>query len=357
MGFDASKLGAMITASQDQKVIKGVQKSKDPDFPVFGTPLNEDVLLYIPKTNMVVDENGEQLQILHSVIHDYKEGKAFGSTRCIRGLNDEVYKELGYDGDCPFCKAMNECWDLYNKKIALKAKEVHLEKNSDGSWDDPNNLLEPFKKAYMREMAINQPTEYVTFPIVVIPKAPNSAKPAEDAMEKMKVYWLHWRKQRYEEKLIKPLDSLEENPGHPAGLVWLAKYTYDTKGQKPDPMLAAKNASYSICQNQTIFKDLIIKAEEMAKPFTLIKAVETVIAVDFLSSDDMKKKVDTIMKDTRAKLAVLSSDKEEVKAIASNAEKALEQFAVTGVSDAPNTGEVNTQNNTGDLGVSPVKFD
>lgn len=360
MGFDVTKLEAMVAQSQSQKVVKGVQKSTDPAFPVFGTPVNEDVLMYIPRVNMVTDEEGETMAVLNSVLHDYKGNNSWGSMRCIKGLNNEVFSELGYDGDCPVCKALNECWALYNKKIDLKAKELGLSKNADGSWDDPEDKLAPYRKTFMDEMAINQPTEYVTFPIVVIPKAPNAAKPVDDWKKEAKAYWLHWRKQRYEEKILKQLDSLDENPGHPAGLMWLAKYTYDTKGGKAEPMLAAKNASYSICQNQSKFEEVNAYCETLAKDFTLTKAVETVIAVNFLDTNAIDKKVDTVMKDTRAKLAVLGNGG-EVKAIATNintaAENTLADFGADTKASAPaqTTAPVNTADD--DMGVSPVQFE
>lgn len=362
MGFDASKLGQMIAASQGQKVIKGVQKTKDPDFPVFGTPVDKDILIYIPRTNITSDENGETMGVLHSVIHDYKEGRQFGSLRCIKGLDNEVFSELGYDGECPLCKALNECWALYNQYVDLKAKQLNLKKNADGTYDDPEELLKPYKEQYRKEMAINQPTEYVTFPIVVIPKAPAAAKPAEGWEKEAKAYWLHWRRERYEEKILKQLDSLDENPGHPAGLIWLAKYTYDTKGAKADPMLAAKNATYSICQNQSKFEDVMRKGEELAREFTIQKAVETVIAVDFKSVNEIERKLSSIMKDTRNKLAILSgggADSTANKAIENDAEKALEQFGVTDVKDTPNEAPADNGGDLGvdDMGASPVKFD
>lgn len=300
--FDASKLNAMLNASQGQVAVHGVQRSIDPKFPMFQIPVDTDVIVYFPRTNLIQTENGEDMQVVSSVLHNVLNGKFYSKVRCIKGLDADVFKDFGYDGSCPICDAQAECWDLAQLKIEKRAKEMG--RNPDDDAEDMKNM----RSTIRGEMAIKSTDNFVTLPIVVIPKAEKRAAPAENALEDMKAYFVTWSKKVYTDMVLSALETLEENPGHPAGLFFVGKYTYDTKGKKPNARDAAREAQYLLLQNQKSCKGLIEKAEELAKDFTLVKAIEVLTEEQFMPMEDIQKMVNRTMKDTRRLLAVLNKE-------------------------------------------------
>ena len=91
-------IAQMKAKSKDQEVKRGYSPTYDSDFPMFRTPVNEDILVYLPLTNVVEGDNGEELDLLEAYLHDYKEGTMYGQVRCINGLTGGIFEEvLGYD--------------------------------------------------------------------------------------------------------------------------------------------------------------------------------------------------------------------------------------------------------------------
>ena len=305
-------LSGLVKGTVGQEVSRGARLTDDPNFPVFQTPVNEDILVYFPKTNVVSNENGETMEVLESHIHDYKKGQAFGRMRCINGLQgNEFFDALGYDGTCPACEAVGECWELYNKKLAAEAKRLGVDPQN-----DPTNVLKTIKENIRSEMDMKGAEEYVTFPIVIIPQKVKMI-PADDAAKNLKCVFVTWRKKRYQDSILAALDTLRNNPGHPAGLFWYWKFTYDTQGKQPTAMLAAKNAKYSVITDAADMQSLIPACEEKAKDFTNIKAAEVIVANQFMYKDDIIEEVDKIMAKTRT----------------------FNELAGAGISDAPALGE------------------
>ena len=103
---DISLIAQLNAQAEGQKIKKGNSKTIDPRFPVFKTPINEDILVYIPKTNVVVTENGEEMKVLSAYLHTYRNGNYYGQLRCINGLAGGVFDQLGYDGVCPACEQL-----------------------------------------------------------------------------------------------------------------------------------------------------------------------------------------------------------------------------------------------------------
>lgn len=299
--IDPSMLSGLVQGSMTQEVQKGNKRTSDPKFPVFSTPVNEDILVYIPRTNVISTENGEEMQVLPALIHDAKIGKAFTSLRCISGLVGGFYDQLGYDGACPACDGMAEVWDLYNAKMAAEAKRLNIDLQN-----DPNDAMKPTRENILREMDLKNPEEFVTFPICIIPTKARFT-PTDDAEKNIKTVFVHWRRKRYEEKILGGLNSLMNNPGHPAGLFWFWKFSYNTEGKQATPMNSAKNATYTpISQGDSVaFQKFVSICEESAKEFTLLKAAEVVIANQFLFKDDIEADVNRVLAKTRQQLEAI----------------------------------------------------
>lgn len=327
--IDPSMLAGLVEGSMSQEVKKGSSKSIDPNFPVFSTPVNEDIIVYIPKVNVISTENGEEMSVLPALIHDAKIGKQFKSIRCIHGLTGGFYDQLGYDGSCPSCEGMAEVWELYNAKMAAEAKRMGVDLQN-----DPNDTMKPIREKLLRDMDLKGAEEFVTFPICIIPTKARFT-PADNAEQEIKTVFVQWRKKRYEEKIIKGLDSLINNPGHPAGMFWFWQFTYDAKGKQHTAMDSARNARYSPINDPGFaetFNRFIPICEEQAKEFTILKAAEVVVANQFSFKEDIEAEVGKVLAKTRNQLEVIKLGGTEALAIEggqpASAENALANFGV-----------------------------
>lgn len=296
---DASLLAGLVQGAEGQEIVKGARKSTDPNFPVFTTPVNENILVYIPRTNVVAGENGEMMKLLETHIHDFKRGKGYGQLRCINGLVNPVFNTLGYDGVCPACEGMKEVWDLYNIKLAEEAKRLGVDPQN-----DPTNLLQGAKTRIAQEMDLSNAVEYVTFPIVIIPTS-GKMQPTEDALQNLKVVFVQWKKKRYNESIVSALEALMDNPGHPAGMFWMWNFSYDTQGKQANARDSAKNAKYiPITESKALAKlnNFIEACENASAEFTLVKAAEVVVSNQFMYKEDLQAEVDKVLAKTRQML-------------------------------------------------------
>lgn len=295
--IDPTMLAQLVSGSQGQEIQNGTPRTTDPNFPLFATPVNQDIMVYIPKTNVRVDESGEVMDVLKSHLHSIKLGRSNQLLRCINGLSgNEAFDYLGYDGTCPACEGMQEVWELYNMKYAQEAKRLGIDPEN-----DPNDTLKETRTKLLGEQAMKPAEAYVTFPVAILPSV-SKFVPKENADDEVKVVFVQWREQRYKDAILGGIDSLPTNPGHPAGLLWLWKFSYDTKGKQPTAMLSAKNAKYTPVQDSAtvaLFQHYMNVAEEKAKEFTIIKAAEVIVSNQYLFRDEIAEKVDKVLVQTR----------------------------------------------------------
>ena len=342
----------LIAARSSQTVSKPFG-STDSKFPLFKTPVGENLLVYIPKLNVIDNGDGTETNVLlHSATHKYNTGKQFGDITCITGfpMDNPVAEVLGYVGHtCPACDAISECWDLVNAKTNALAKQMGIDPQN-----DREERLKPSRQKFMQEMAIQRSVEQVTFPIVVLPAKNN--RPTEDAMEKMQGYFVTMSKQRYQEKVCAGLDALYENPGHIAGRWMTWKFIYDTKGAQPNARDAAKNAQFLIIDNSAAINALqpyVAKAEEIGAEFTNEKALEVLTALEPQSYDEILTATNRVMKDTRNTLAAMEAGNAAA-ALPNSTEQALAAFgAVAEAVESTGSEEAST---SGDLGVTDHRF-
>ena len=146
---DVNLLAQLNAGAEKQEVKKGgFSRTTDPNFPVFSTPVNKDILVYIPMTNVVSTENGSEMKLLNVHTHTYREGNYTGMLRCISGLEGGIYSEvLGYDGSCPACEAVKDCWSLYNRKMEAEAQKLGVDPQN-----DTGEVLKSVRRKILDEM-------------------------------------------------------------------------------------------------------------------------------------------------------------------------------------------------------------
>lgn len=303
--IDPSKLQGMVNSARAQEAKGGFSLTEDPNFPIMPTPVNKKVLIYIPTVGLSVDEGGvANWDILNALVHRYKAGQYTQTVRCIHGLmGNEVFDEFGYDGNCPACDATAEGWKLYNAKLDYVAAMKGIDRQADTA-----DLLKDDRKKANEERVMDGSEEFLVFPVVEIPWDAKNQCPDATAMEGMKSYFVYWRKDRYEDSLMKQVGSLIPAPNHPAGLFWLWDFTYDTGGKQANARDSAKNASYAIIQSPQLIQQwepLKQRAEEISQEFTLYKAAEVIIPVQFPTKAELTRQVAGLMNRTRTILARL----------------------------------------------------
>lgn len=279
---------AMISASAAQEAPNNASKVWDSDFPLMQTPLNRKVLVYIP-----ADVEERKVELL---IHDTHKGKMFGQARCINGLS-VGFEQAGYTGECPYCKATEAAWELYNFKLDQKAKELGVSRDN-----DPDELLKGTKENLLKEMAVRNADKYICFPIVLLP-CDNLGNLDVNSQEPLKAVYVLWRKQRYDDKFsVDVLDGRES----PAGTFERWSFTYDTKGQQPNAMQSAKALTVKILEKADILAQLTpyqAGCEQVVAPFTQAKAIDNIKALNFYPYADVEADAEACIKPTRAILA------------------------------------------------------
>lgn len=304
---DVSLLSQLNAAAEGQEIKRGgFSRTTDPNFPVFATPVNKDILVYIPMTNVVQTENGSDMKLLSVHTHTYREGQYTSMMRCISGLDAPIYSEaLGYDGTCPACDAVRECWQLYNVKLEAEAKRLGIDPQN-----DTGDILKSARRKILDEMDMKSPEEYVTFPIVVIPTG-EKFQPIPDFMKNLQPQFVVWTKKRYERNIVGAMDSMMNNPGHPGGMFWIWKFTYDTGGKQANARDSAKNARYMPVTDGDFLKAMSkVKPalEQAAAGFTNEKASEVILSNQFLFKEDLEAKVNKIMAKTRSLLSLSETE-------------------------------------------------
>ena len=316
---DVNLLAQLNAGAEKQEVKKGgFSRTTDPNFPVFSTPVNKDILVYIPMTNVVSTENGSEMKLLNVHTHTYREGNYTGMLRCISGLEGGVYSEvLGYDGTCPACEAVKDCWALYNRKMEAEAKKLGVDPQN-----DTGEVLKSVRRKILDEMDMKGTEEYVTFPIVIIPTQEKPIKPTPAALKNLQVQFVVWTKKRYEKNILGALESLMNNPGHPGGMFWIWKFSYDTAGKQANARDSAKNAKYMPITDANFLNAMApgkAALEQAAAAFTNEKASEVVISNQYMYKEDLDEKVNKIMAKTRNLLSLSEAESLGAPALGANA--------------------------------------
>ena len=286
----------MLNAAGEQEAASGSTKVWSSEFPLFPTPINRKVLVYIPK-----DFEERKVECL---IHDIRKGKAYGQARCINGLQ-AGFEAFNYTGECPYCQVTADAWELYNLKLDQKAAELGIDRQNDA-----DGLLKGAKENQLKEMAVKNSDKYIAFPIVVLPCS-DAGELLPNDPNGVKAYYVLWRKSRFDEKFS--ADTLDGRDS-PAGTFERWSFTYDTKGQQPTAMLSAKALTVKILEKPSQLEQLnpfVPACEKVVEPFTALEAVDNIKALNFYTYEDVQKDADACIKSTRAILAAAQSLKGE----------------------------------------------
>lgn len=288
--IDVSQLNeTMLAAASSQEAQGGASKVWDNNFPLMPTPINRKVLIYFPK-------NFDQL-ITEPTIHDIHRGRAFEMHRCVRDLSTG-FEAFGYTGECPYCKATEASWALYNAKLDAKARELGIDRNN-----DPEDLLKATRETLLREMAVKNAEKYIVFPVVQIP-SDDAGNPDLSGTNPVQPYFVMWRKDRYLKKLAN--SEVLEDAASPAGMFMRWSFTYDTKGKQATAMDSAREMTCKVLDKPDMLAKLnafVEACEVAAAPFTPLKAIDNIKALNFYEYADIEASAEATIKPTKQVLA------------------------------------------------------
>lgn len=327
-------------ASHNQTGKRVTVRSTDPvNFPVFETPINKKVLVYVPNHRVTNAEGAEEMRMDKGAFHAVISGGQYMSLRCYSGIYNE---EEGYDGSCPLCDTQNDIWELYRKEYASIAKAKGIDPDN-----DPEDLLKPVRQELTRNMVVKAPEVWYTFPIVVIECEEGTTNPkiGEDNKLKFQPMWYSIRESTYIDKWAKAFETMADSPTHPAGNWFVLNFTYTPKSGKHDKMGSARALQVGCKQMSSDYVQWADYFNKLTEEWDAFKAQETVIANQYYDLEDVKKMADEAMKPVRQKLEIFElKEQTGVGAIAqtNNAQQALAGF-----------GNVTEQSGT-DAGAAPA---
>ena len=278
-----------------QETPQAQPKSVDPiNYPVWGIPVGKKALIYVPK-HIVQDAEGvDRLRMDNPLLHYITIGKRYPVYRCINGLISEAH---GLNGTCPLCEGSSEPWDLANKIIEQKCKQQGLD-----PADTENKDVKSIRSSAFSDRAVKDAVRHFTFPIVVFDTLNDDGKTFvkdEEGGYKYKIYWYDCSDTIWNDKWLKALEAMEDEPTHPGGMFFLLNYIYQTKNNQPQNARdAARNLTISprTIKGSEAMRDMLDKQTEGWDP---IKARQTIYANMIYSEADLQGVADEALENTR----------------------------------------------------------
>ena len=296
--FTEEQLAVADKTLREQKTTTVAEKSLDPEnFPVHDTPVNKKEFVYVPNLVDVDADGNETFRMDVAKLHSIQDGRRFQKIRCIAG--SEMTK-LGYSGTCPFCEVTSDCWDLANEIINDRCAQKGL----DPANKDDDEVMAIRREAF-NSRAVQNPTDYYTFPIVVIETDPNDIKKFvrdENGHTIYKIMWYSISENSYKEKWLTALESMEDEPSHPGGHCFVLNYTYTVpKNSQPNKRDSARNMKV-IPKKMNGFEEAAKKFDELAAAWTPQKARETVVDNILAEEEDLREEALKIAQPIRDKI-------------------------------------------------------
>ena len=292
-----------------QTITRTTPKSLDPkNYPVFDIPVGKRVLIYVPNHVVESEDGVEELRMDKPHIHTLQEGKRFHYYRCIANLvlSDTNGNQI-YDGVCPFCEGTSIPWDVANANIKHKCARAGLD-----AEDRENSQVKAIRVAEFSNRVIKEPTQYYTFPIVVISTANDDGKSVvkdEKGNPILTPMWYHISATQYSKKWEPTLEGIEDEPLHPGGRFFTLSYVYDTKGKEANKRDSAQNLNV-IARNLKGSDKLKAICDKMTESWTPEKAQEVVVTNLLYSESDLKKIVDDALEGPKNMLSLLKASEE-----------------------------------------------
>lgn len=334
----------MITkASLMQTGRSSVDKSYDPNYPVFEIPVNQKVLAYIPNHTVMDEDGGVGMRMSSIVAHPVIDGRSFADIRCIA---DSHVASLGHDGSCPLCNATGVAWNLYNKQYADIARSKGVAVDA----PEAQELLKADRSELVRNRVVKEGERWFIFPIVVVECEEGTLTPKKDAQGQIHgtPMWYQIREQTYTDKWLTGLDTVEapdgSTPTHPAGLWAVLNFTYTPKSGTHNKRDSARNLKVSYKTMADGYDAWATHFDDLTKDWDVVKADETLAICAVRDMNEMQELADTLLKPVNDKLAMYELAGSGVAAPAgipsapsapSSPESALANFGATPV--APST--------------------
>lgn len=337
--FSADELQSITQASAQQTGSMKVQRSYDPAYPVFEVPVNSKVLAYVPNHTVTSPDGIVSLRMDKFAAHSCQSGRSYQKVRCTQGI---VAPTLGLDGSCPFCDALPDVWDLVHKDYSSMVRAKGGNPDDDASRETYKNDYYAAKK----NMAISQPSVYVTFPIVVIEcevrngMATSTPKKNPDGTITGTVMWYSCMYKTYEEKWLKALETAPETedgqPLSPAGLWVVLDYTYPSEDGKHTKMDSARKLNVGYKAMNADYNAWAQAFDNQTASWTPEKAMEVVVDNVLRDMSEQQELADSLMKSTRDKLAmynlgVATQTQAPVGGVLDSAAESLAAFGATEV--------------------------
>ena len=335
---------AISSASAKQTGSVSSPKTYDPAYPLFEIPVNQKVLVYIPKHNPyyldaagqpVLDKDGQPIPRTYVdkfAAHQVRIGKAYSTVRCSGGIVDPANN---LDGSCPLCDASQKCWDLYNIQYEELCRSRGLAVDS----VEAQEQLKDKRKELIQNMVIHKPDITYTFPIVVIETEDGTMKPKiqEDGTIKGTPCFYSAKEMTYEDKWGKPWEAMIDNGQaelgtEPNGWWAVLNFTYTPSSGEPNKRDSARALAVSYAKKEG-FEQWEAYFDELTKDWDAQKAREVLVANSFRDMDEMQAAADEIIKPVLDQLRMHDAQAVNGSATAiggsvTNAEKALEDFGV-----------------------------
>ena len=342
---------AITVGSAGQTGKASVQKSYDPDYPVFDVPINQKLLVYIPNHTVMDTDGSLNLRMDKFAAHPVIDGRTFTNVRCSGGYTSET---LGYDGSCPLCDGVSECWDLYRNEY----DDIARSKGVDPHAPESKEILKNDSIELLNRFAIKQAEVWYTFPIVVIDCEEKDGQltinPRLDANGRItgKPMFYSIRERTFKEKWEAGYDSIEDaegnTPTNPAGLWAVLNFTYQPKNGKADKMGSARALKVTFKTMNPTFDQWATYFDQLTEGWTPEKAQEVVVLDALRSMDELKEATDSLLRSTREKLAMYQLSNKGTTAVgtavaapvASSAEDTLANFGGAAPVAANLTGEM-----------------
>lgn len=277
--FSVEEQKAISESFSKQDGIAKAPKSYDPEnYPVHDIPINEKILIYIPKHVVQGADGSYELRKDKYAGHTVNTKSERGAiVRCMHGVVSEA---LGADGTCPLCEGVQEVKDLFWAEYTAAAAA----KGVDPQSEDAKELLKSEREILNGKRAVNAAEVWYTYPIVEIACVKDSKgvtnisklELSEDRKPQCKPVWYPIRESTYEKKWLKQMDAISSVVGAPAGCFAVLNYMYDAQGKPHDVKNSAKELQVTFL-NRPELAELAEALDKMTEDWTPEMAQQTVI--------------------------------------------------------------------------------
>lgn len=315
----------IVSASAKQEPGMSSPKTYNPDYPVFDTPVNQKVLIYIPNHSEIDEKGAVQIRADRYCSHTVRVGKAFTDVRC---CGDLVNEELHWNGSCPVCDATNACWDLYKYQISDIARSKGVSPENAGT----DELLAEDRKRLLSDMVVRAREKWITFPIIVIECEEGKTVPKKGADGKINGTPMFYsiRELTYQDKWKKAFDALEDDGAdeNPAGRWAVLNFTYTPKTGQHTKRDSARNLSVSFRRMEG-YGEWEKYFDKLTEGWDAECAINNLVRNSVRSMEEMEEVAAQLLEPVNTKLAeyrIMKGEANVPQVVTSSAEDALANF-------------------------------